>query len=142
MSERHIGFTGTQEGMSELQQKLLHDILAFAVKDGDTVVFHHGDCIGADEQAHEIALTLGCKIHIHPPVNGSKRAFCDAWDAIYESKPYLDRNKDIVNSSIGLIAAPKTTKEEQRSGTWSTVRYATKNNKPIIILPRRLKETV
>lgn len=138
MIERHIGFTGTQEGMSDLQLKLLRDMLSAAVKDCE-VVFHHGDCVGADEQAHEIALTLGCKIHIHPPLNSSKRAFCDAWDVMYGENPYLVRNKDIVNSSIGLIAAPKTDKEEQRSGTWSTVRYATKINKPIIILPRTPK---
>lgn len=124
--------------MSELQLKLLHDILAFAVKDNQ-VVFHHGDCVGADEQAHEIALTLGCKIHIHPPLNRTKRAFCDAWTVMHEPKPYLVRNKDIVNASIGMIGAPKTDKEEMRSGTWSTMRYTTKSNKPIIILPRTLK---
>ena len=51
---------------------------------------------------------------------------------------YLDgftetRNKDIVNSCDILIACPENDKEVIRSGTWSTIRYAKKINKTVLL---------
>jgi outer membrane protein insertion porin family len=45
----------------------------------------------------------------------------------------LDRNRAIVDSCDVLIACPKGP-EEQRSGTWATVRYARKQKKRIVII--------
>ena len=53
-----IGFTGTQEGMSEKQRSSLRQVLADFFADGARV-FRHGDCIGADAQAHAIAKATG-----------------------------------------------------------------------------------
>lgn len=106
-----IGFTGTQEGMAPEQLDKLHDLLAH-VFTAAVSEFHHGDCIGADAEAHEIALSLGYDIVIHPPTNENKRAFCDTYKKIYEPKPYLDRNHNIVDSCDVLIVAPKTNIEE------------------------------
>jgi len=53
-----------------------------------------------------------------------------------EAKPYLDRNQDIVDGADILIAAPNEDKEIVRSGTWSTVRYARKSKKKIILVLR------
>jgi hypothetical protein len=51
-------------------------------------------------------------------------------------RPYLDRNKDIVRETASLIAAPAEPEEQLRSGTWSTVRFARKQGKPVfLILP-------
>lgn len=144
-----IGFTGTQVGMSERQTRELYRLLCLAVADGDTE-FRHGDCVGADEESHQIAITAGVKrIVIHPPTNTSKRAWCRNWPGpsdyeilVLPGKPYLERNKDIVVATTTLIATPKTDLEELRSGTWSTVRFARKmqNRNPlnrwIKILPR------
>lgn len=96
--------------------------------------FHHGDCIGSDAQAHEIAQAFGCKIVIHPPINPSKRAFCKGEITILEPRQYLDRNHDIVDACETLIATPKTSEEELRSGTWATIRYARKTGKNVIVL--------
>lgn len=123
------GFTGTQEGMTERQQKTLILLL----KDMKNHVFHHGDCVGADEQAHFIAERCGLYIWIHPPINNNKRAFCES-DTILPAKEYIDRNHDIVDACDILIAAPKTLSEGLRSGTWATIRYARKNSIPCIIL--------
>lgn len=123
-----IGFTGTQQGMNDNQKYLFGNHL----KDikGE---FHHGDCIGADAQAHEIAIRLGLEPVIHPPDIMRKRAFKTALQ-IRKSKPYLDRNKDIVNETELLVAAPKEMEMQLRSGTWSTIRYARKLKKNALIL--------
>lgn len=134
-----IGFTGTQKGMNIYQKELFLSILS-AVKD-ETNSFHHGDCIGADKEAHDLVdaridrwLFKGV-IVIHPPSDSKKRAFCTTTE-IYmrKPKPYIERNKDIVNEIDILIACPKSPKEELRSGTWATIRYARKQGKPVFIL--------
>lgn len=135
--------------------------------------FHHGCCIGADAQAHKIAVSLGFvkasedkHIVLWPPINTSKMAF-DCIKEAYIIKPsaeYLARNWSIAGragqdlcftgtqngmtieqgrqvldlikggDTIGLIATPAGFQEEQRSGTWATIRYARKMNHHIYIV--------
>jgi hypothetical protein len=125
-----IGFTGTQHGMTDAQKSALRDLL-----DGGAGEFHHGDCIGADSEAHDIAAQCGYTIVLHPPTNPAKRAWRDA-PLKRDEKPYLTRNKDIVTETASLIAAPADPEEQLRSGTWSTVRFARQRRKPVfLILP-------
>lgn len=70
---------------------------------------------------------------IHPPKDESKRAFSIA-DEVRGAKPYLQRNKDIVDETDVLIATPKGNEEELRSGVWATIRYARKQKKKIVII--------
>ena len=131
-----IGFSGTRKGMSEEQ------IIAFidTIRDIDTkntiTEFHHGDCIGSDEQAHNIvAKDLNyCNIYVHSPIDNKKRAYCSGF-VCFEPEGYLKRNKIIVDVCDLLIAAPLTD-EIKRSGTWSTIRYARKKKKSVIIITR------
>tara|TARA_Y100000034_G_C6849587_1_gene385266 strand:+ start:817 stop:1242 length:426 start_codon:yes stop_codon:yes gene_type:complete len=125
-----VGFTGTQDGLTEKQSANLKEALQTLMRYSD---FHHGDCIGADAQAHEIAVSLNYRIILHPPSNSNKRAFCLAHET---RKPigYLDRNTEIVKETKILIACPKEMTEQLRSGTWSTVRRAKKFNRNILIL--------
>lgn len=97
-------------------------------------VLHHGDCIGADCEAHCIALKMGYTIALHPPVNDAKRAFCEGACVQFQKKEYLKRNRDIVDICEMLIACPKERDEKLRSGTWSTVRYAIAKNVPVILI--------
>src|SRR5688572_8508535 len=115
-----IGFTGTQIGMTQAQKKAVTEFL----KSSKPEEVHHGDCIGADEDFHNICLYLDIPVVIHPPVKDSKRAFCKNYKEIRKSKEYLERNHDIVDETDCLIACPKSEKEELRSGTWATIRYA------------------
>lgn len=94
---------------------------------------HHGDCIGADAEFHALIDRNFSLIVLHPPNNPIKRAFAGG-DIIWAEKPYLRRNKDIVRCSNVLIAAPFEYEEILRSGTWSTVRYARRQNIPRIII--------
>jgi len=73
-------------------------------------------------------MKLGFKIVIHPPKNPKQRAFCKGHET-REEKEYLVRDHDIVDECDLLIVVPKTRKEELRSGTWATVRYARKQGK-------------
>ena len=134
MFEWAVGFTGTSDlsGVASKRVDLLWDVLGELKKKGFTVL-HHGDCVGADQECHEAAIGLGYKIVIHPPSDPKKRAFCTAEaDEVRKEFPYLTRNHHIVNETQVLVAMPKVIgKEELRSGTWATVRYARKTGRLI-----------
>ena len=118
------GFTGTRNGMTKLQKVSFKKLSCVTISE-----LHLGDCIGSDADAYH--LFNGKKIG-HPPTDNIKRAFLK-YDEERESKPYLERNRDIVNETDTLIATPDG-KEIKRSGTWATIRYARKKNKEIIII--------
>lgn len=140
-----VGFTGTQKNLSPLQ---FDAVIALLVELEPTEA-HHGDCIGADHSFHLICdwmnnasrtglgdkLEIPIKIVIHPPNIPDKRSNCaDKCDfrgrgydiIVLPEKPYLARNKDIVNASDVMICCPGSSEEQVRSGTWSTWRYAKK----------------
>lgn len=124
-----IGFTGTRRGMTTQQREALRTILS-AEEPG---VFIHGDCIGADAQAHAIAKELGWSIEIFPCNIETARAHCEG-DVVHEPRPPLDRDWDIVNSCEVLLGAPNEPIEVQRSGTWATVRRARRVDRPRALL--------
>ncbi len=98
-------------------------------------VLHHGDCIEGDEQAHSIALLIGYEVEIHPPINPKARAWCKGARIVHPAKPYIERNHDIVDASSQMFAAPFGEEaSEPRSGTWATVRYARRTNKPVHLI--------
>jgi len=125
-----VSFTGTQDGTTERQKQSLKDLLIKL----EATELHHGDCEGADEESHDIALDMGLKIVVHPPINPKKRAFCKGADEVREEKDYLERNRDNVDEGEVLIATPKEYAEKLRSGTWATVRYARKKGRDIFII--------
>jgi len=126
----HLGFTGTRQGMTHEQLRGLGEILAQTV---GATTFHHGDCVGSDAQAHALAQKWGISCIVHPPRDLRFRAWCEG-HIIEVPLEYLERNRAIVEACDVLIAAPRTCEEEQRSGTWSTVRYARKLGRPIVFL--------
>jgi hypothetical protein len=129
----HVGFTGTARGMNLGQKLELHTLLEGLLSVHGTVVFHHGDCVGADAEAHKIAKEIGLRVVVHPPTNPRFRAYCTG-DEIRSVAPYLDRNRAIVHESAILIATPAQRNEVLRSGTWATVRTARKAERKVIIL--------
>lgn len=126
-----VGFTGTQRGMTDEQKMWLN--IAFQKIRGEWE-FHHGDCIGADADAHDIAVEWGAKIVLHPPWVAAKRAFKETFWQKRPQMNYLDRNKEIVKETQVLIGMPGEDEEQLRSGTWSTIRYARKTLKPVRIV--------
>jgi hypothetical protein len=133
-----LGFSGSRDGMTYAQVITVFRLLGELKPEK----VHHGDCVGADHDFHSIATYLDIPIKGHPPTDSKLRAFCPFKEAA-EEKGYLDRNKDIVNESDLLLATPKEASEQWRGGTWSTIRYAKKNKKSVIIVwPNGLTETI
>jgi hypothetical protein len=128
-----IGFTGSREGMSDSQVESFYMLLG---KMGMTE-FHHGDCMGADAEAHMIVQNSfpDARIVVHPPKAQIARAYC-VGDELRPQFDYLTRDKNIVDECEFLFAAPMRSVEEVRSGTWATVRYARKKFRLHVVLPR------
>lgn len=129
---KKIGFTGTKEGTTRKQHAALYEVIQSLLPDE----FHHGDCVGADEEAHkvvcEVMLVRPGHIFLHPPLDTKFRAYCGQWElpagcSLTElpALDYLHRNKRIVMRCPNyLIACPAQVQEQLRSGTWATIRYA------------------
>lgn len=130
LSKRRISFTGTRRGLTAKQA---HRLSEFMGARGWSEL-HHGDCVGADEAAHKGAHSLGWRIVIHPGPSGPLRAFCGPWDVLCAVKPNLARNHDIVAAGNELWACPAAEREELRSGTWATIRYARRLGRAIYII--------
>jgi predicted Rossmann fold nucleotide-binding protein DprA/Smf involved in DNA uptake len=123
-----IGFTGSRVGMTPAQQDALRSLLVSGAG-----VLHYGDAVGADEQAHDIAVAVGRAVVIHPGSFSDQRAFKPAKEIRRPKKP-LVRNKDIVRETAVLMAAPAQEVEQLRSGTWSTIRFARHLSRPVVIV--------
>jgi len=127
-----IGFTGTREGMTQKQAMEVADVLFHFVRTIDEVAVHHGCCVGADDDFHKLAKWLGLPIYLHPPENDSLvvvQHFIDVPESRIEmKKPYLERNKRIVECTDVLIATPKSV-AVQKGGTWHTINCAAELNR-------------
>ena len=127
-----VGFTGSRREMRPVQWNKTKDILSLFENMKE---FHHGDCIGCDAQAHILISKLfpDVKIHIHPPKTETYRAWCPT-NIMHTPEEYIKRNHTIVDEVEIVVATPKEEQEQQRSGTWSTIRYAQKTKKPLYII--------
>lgn len=128
-----IGFSGTQDGMT-LEQRSKFVYLPSELFPDE---LHHGDCIGADNEADDAAMTRKMKIVVHPPINPKKQAFCNLKPysnrIVLSPRDYIDRNHDIVDQTECLVATPKNN-IQLGSGTWSTINYARKQNKDVFVV--------
>lgn len=128
-----LGFTGSSKPIPETQDAALAWEMAglLGYTEG-----HHGDCLNADERFDHWCEVLGIERHVHPGHNASNespmRAWCKA-EVVLPSRPYLHRNRDIVDNADLLIACPSGA-EVRRSGVWSTVRYARSRELPVTII--------
>lgn len=127
------GFTGSREGLTSFQRGNLLGLLS----ELRPRVLHHGDCVGADVEAHLFCVALRVRVRIHPPADDRLRAFCSfigsGVEMIEDAKPYLVRNRDIVDECDYLIGCPGGV-EVRRSGSWATIRYARELGKPVFVL--------
>lgn len=133
-----LGFTGTRHGMTQEQYREVDEWLH--MNKAGCVEFHHGGCIGADTEFHQLLSEHGLLkwTIVHPSDQPEKRGkLVGEGFLVLTPHPPLDRNKMMVNVIDVLLAAPFETYEVLRSGTWATVRYAQKSHKEIRILHPR-----
>lgn len=120
-----LGFSGTRTGMNSFQYFLLTRFIDFFAGRFRVSEFHHGDCTGSDAEAHRLIAKLypNTKIIIHPPEDPKHRAYClHKHGSLLDTRPYLERDREIAQVCDTLLATPKSTMEDH-SGTWSTIRY-------------------
>jgi hypothetical protein len=125
---KHVGFTGTRSGMTPGQKSTVCRL----IQQMATFIFHHGDCVGADAEAHDLVRHTNSHIVIHPPNKDDFRAFRKG-DEERPIKSYFARNRDIVNESDVVIATPYTA-GETGGGTWYTINYCKKYKKKVYIV--------
>lgn len=127
-----FGFSGSRGGMTEVQQDRLRALITqFRVDE-----LHHGDCVGADAQAHAIAVEMGLRIVIHPPSDPRLRAWCELsleGGEIMKPLPYAERNLEITRAGT-LVAVPGAGTPRGRGGTWMTYKLAEKNKTPRLLI--------
>jgi len=127
-----IGFTGTREGMTDEQRRVVGFVVEWLIARGATRA-HHGDCVGADDDFHGIARRLGLRMVGHPPNETRLRAFCRV-DEEHEARPYLARNADIVRDSHVMIACPRVMATHGKGGTYRTIAMARESGRPLIVV--------
>jgi len=133
-----LGFTGTRKGLTPPQTKALLS----ALLDQPPSAAHHGCAVGADaefalavahifDHAKPRVLIVGWPSNVAGQVDERAMKCCDQ---VHDCRAPLERNRCIVDACERLIACPAGMAEEQRSGTWATVRYARKVGKPVTIV--------
>lgn len=134
-----VGFSGTRRGLRWSQEQDLRERLKeIANRHGlnGLTEFHHGLCIGADEEAHKIAHLIGFTIIGHPGPPGQFRAdyLFERCHRVMPEKGHFARNRAIVELCDILIAVPPPLKDGQRAGgTWYTIAQAEKRQKPRLV---------
>jgi hypothetical protein len=136
-----LGFTGTRHGMTDHQKQLFRQVLSGI----QLYEFHHGSCQGADVEAARIVREVvpNCLIVAHPGPDGDKHREVSGVDNVTtEPKSHFARNRDIVNETDLLAAAPLQDEPQNYGGTWYTIGYARKaGRESLIIWPKPKKAT-
>jgi len=133
-----LAFTGTRRGLTDAQRSALRVVLAGYP--GATL--HNGCAEGADEECLELVYSgiLGrCSVVLHP-AHLLRFIWAQSWQVGFNGHADLrgvagplERNRRMVDAASVVIACPHGP-EERRSGTWSTVRYARKRGRDVVIV--------
>ena len=123
-----LGVTGSRNGMTAEQLRWFSTHVGFATE------FHHGDCVGVDDQAaRDMYFFSSATVISHPPLNPKYRAYAPS-HVILDPREYLERDRDIVNATDLLIGFPDSNIERDRSGTWYTIRFARHQGRGLIVV--------
>lgn len=123
--------------MTDKQVESLDKVIGTLAKRFSTIgIFHHGGGAGSEERAALLARVKGLKVTAHPTTNVNHRSRRLSLTSHIIMPPVDNalKNRNIVNISDLMIAAPYEEREVMRAGTWSTVRYTRLLAKPIIII--------
>jgi hypothetical protein len=123
-----ISITGSREGMTAWQRAALTK----ALRRPSVTAIVHGDCVGVDAEADEIAATLGLQRFAFPSNYTSTRARRDRDGCVYLAEPAapMQRNLPIIEhgqACVGLL-------RPSSRGTWGAIRIAERLKKPLLVL--------
>lgn len=129
-----LGVTATQRGLTRAQRDAA---LSYLQQLPLLTEFHHGGCVGGDEDLHFLVRGAfpGVPIFIHRGDTPEKWAHFPGDTHVTELRalPNLERNKVIVKTVGKLWAFPGERQEVLRSGTWATIRTAKRAGRSAII---------
>ena len=127
-----VGFTGTRKGMTPQQAETVESLLIGL----GASRFVHGDCIGADADAHAIARKLYVGVEIRPCAFLDLRAQCKGAIVTHPIDTPFRRNRAIVDGCDLLIACPWTAawSDLKKGGTVYTIRYAVRTRRRTLVI--------
>lgn len=126
-----LGVSGTRSRPSDMQIAFLEKAISYS----EVIEVHHGDCVGLDNWAHNLAIKHHKLIVVHPPDVEKWRAYCTNKNAtILPVKWYTNRNLDIILASDICLAFPFSREWASSRGTYNFVDVATKHKKSLIIV--------
>ena len=99
-------------------------------------VAHHGDCVGADAEFHDLCRLLPKSyIIVHPgPLEDLPNQAGRVGDERRAHLPHMRRNKNVVIAATVMIAAPFELTQQEHGGTWRTIDMARTAKRPLAIV--------
>lgn len=125
-----ISFIGAPGGMNAYQKTSVERLL----KMFEPTEVHHGDCLGADEEFHNIATRLNLYTASHPQKDEELKANCMA-NHINLAKSKERANRDLVKVCELLLAAPDVP-EGHFDPTWMVIRTAKRTGRAVVVFER------
>lgn len=130
-----VGFTGTRQGCTEVQARVVSTIVAEAIAFAEghrlDLMGLHGDCVGADARFDAICRELGADVACRPCTLERFRAHTGSRELALPASSKV-RNAAIVADSSILIGTPPGP-QIMRSGTWQTIRMGWRAGAPTIV---------
>lgn len=128
-----MGTTGTRSGGTAAQVSAFRRL----VRDKMPDAFRHGSCRGWDVQAARIVREElpACRIVAYPGPDGDLcREDSGVDDEVRLGKTHFARNRDIVDDSHVMTAAPVGPERQPTGGTWYTIGYASRAGKTCLVI--------
>ncbi|MBK9497244.1 MAG: hypothetical protein IPO08_22550 [Xanthomonadales bacterium] len=133
MGDQIVAFSGIRQGGTAGQRDLLRIWLSTV----GPRLLHNGAAVGADDVCLELAVQLGIPFELWPSTVVSQSVIT-RWAphaaVVHPKAEPLVRNRFMVDRADRLIACTLSLEPVQRSGTWSTVRYALKMRVPVLMI--------
>lgn len=134
----HVGFSGTRYGMTLEQRRAVYKVFRWYRDNRNAITVHHGSCVGADAEAHDIARMLGLAVSLHPRVSedcsSCLRAECAMREGerVWRPASYAVRSQTIAACTGVLVAAPHG--ERSSRGTNHAISCAVRLGRPVVVV--------
>ena len=127
ISKWRLGFTGKSDELDSWDQVRILAFLLGVARRWPHAIWVTGGCVGVDAFIAMVGHATGFHVHTVLPANHVKvdqewKKSCTSYYQMPNGTDYMDRNDELVNRSTHMGGAFPDGPEQQRSGTWATVR--------------------